>query len=104
MKILKIENGKGYYISKEIQWNEIDQIDRDGLMYLVNLVIGQNVEMDTLDDKELQNQAQQIIYKSIFDKLKGLSENRSKFKDESDRLYLEAIETYRQYMSGPAPS
>jgi len=96
MKILKIENGKGYYISKETKWNEIDQIDRDGLMSLVDLVLGQDVEIDILDDKGLQNQAQLIIYKSVFDKLKGLSENRSKFKDESDRLYLEAIETYRQ--------
>ena len=97
MKILKIESGKGYYYSsKSDQWNEIDQIDKDSLMSLLNLLLGQDVEMDSLDDNELQNQAQQIIYKSIFEKLKGLSENKSKFKDESDRLYLDVIEKYRQ--------
>jgi hypothetical protein len=50
--------------------------------------------MDPPDENKLQNQAQQIIYKSIFDKLSSLQENKSKFKDESDRKYLSALQKY----------
>jgi len=96
MRILKIENGKGFFTLDQSQWHEIDQIDKNGLMSLLNVTLAQDIEMDIVDETNLQNQAQQIIYKSIFEKLKGLSDNRSKFKDESDRLYLEAIDKYRQ--------
>ena len=96
MKILKIEEGKGYYSFDGDKWNPIDEINKDGLMQLLNLFLDSDVEIDDYDETNLTNQAQQIIYKSIFEKFVNLQENKSKFKDESDRLYLEAIQKYQQ--------
>ncbi|MES9874703.1 MAG: hypothetical protein ABW146_16475 [Candidatus Sedimenticola sp. 6PFRAG7] len=95
MKILRIDDNSGYFrFSDKDEWKPIDEIDKDGLMKLLNVYLSKDVEMDNIDEKSLANQAQQIIYKSIFAKLDGLKESKSKFKDESDRTYLTAIEKY----------
>ena len=97
MKILKIESGRGFYKPPSVSdWNDIDKIDKDGLLRLLNAFLDHDVEMDAPDDTALSNQAQAIIYKSIFEKLKTLADNKSKFKDESDRLYLAEIQKYSQ--------
>lgn len=96
MKILKIEEGKGYYSFGEDQWRPIDDINKDGLMQLLNLLLDSDVEIDDYDETILTNQAQQIIYKSISEKFVNLQDNKSKFKDESDRTYLDAIQKYQQ--------
>jgi hypothetical protein len=95
MKILEIRENKGFFRrSAKDAWKEIDAIDKDDLMALLDAFLGAEVEMDPPDDTKLQNQAQQIIYKSIFDKLNSLQKNKSKFKDESDRKYLKEIQRY----------
>ncbi len=97
MKILKIEGSNGFFrTSDKDDWRPIDEIDKDGLMKLLNRFLDSDVEMDNYDEKSLLNQAQQIIYKSISEKFNNLQENKSKFKDESDRMYLGAIQKYQQ--------
>lgn len=96
MKILEIKEGKGYFDNGDDGWRPIDEIDKDGLMRLLNLFVDSDVEMDDYDEAKLSHQAQQIIYKSIFEKFNNLKENKSKFKDESDRMYLSAIQKYQQ--------
>lgn len=95
MRILKIENGKGYFNTAEGEWKFIDEIDKDGLMKLLDIFVTSEVEMDEYDENTLSHQAQKIIYKSIYDKFNNLQENKSKFKDESDRMYLSAIQKYQ---------
>ncbi|MEQ8320027.1 MAG: hypothetical protein RH946_07185 [Rhodospirillales bacterium] len=107
MKILKIDNNKGFYrTSAESEWVEIDAIDKEGLMAVLDVFLNSDVEMDSLDDKELQNQAQLIIYKCIFDKLSTLLEYKNKFRDESDRKYLKELKKYSDeaISSDPAQS
>ena len=95
MKILKIEDNKGFYNASDDEgWKPIDEIDKDGLMKLLNLYLSEDVKMDRLEDNSLSNQAQKIVYKGIFNKLESLQENKSIFKDDSDRTYLSAIEMY----------
>lgn len=96
MKILKIEDNKGFFSLNGEQWTPIDEIDKENLMKLVNLVSKSSVEMDEYNEANIGNQAHQIIYKSIHEKLIILQGNKDKFKDESDRLYLEAIEKYQK--------
>lgn len=96
MKILKIEDSKGFFSPDGEQWNPIDEIDKVGLIKLVNLVLKSSVQMDEYNDANIDNQAHQIVYKSIYEKLMTLQDNRDKFRDESDRLYLESIEKYQQ--------
>ena len=95
MKILEIRNNKGFFrVSAKDKWKEIDAIDKDALIALLDAFLGSEVEMDPPDDKKLPNQAQQIIYKGVFGKLSSLQENKTKFKDESDRKYLKEIQKY----------
>lgn len=95
MKILKIEDSKGYFrTSAEAEWKEIDTIDKGGLMALLDTFLESDAEMDSPDENEIRNPAQQIVYRSIFEKLSNLSENKKKFKDESDRKYLKEMKKY----------
>ncbi len=65
-------------------------------MQLVNLVLDSDVEMDEFSETSVSNQAHQVIYRSIHEKLVVLQENKDRFRDESDRMYQEAIEKYQE--------
>ena len=73
----------------------IDKIDKTVLLRLVNSALEDGFEIDEYNDVELKNKAHQIIYKSISEKLLDLHQKRSQFRDESDRLYLDAYEKYK---------
>ncbi len=102
MKILEIKEGKGFFLAhQDGSWTEykltpIEQIDKNGLMMLLNLYMdGNNIEMDSYQENPIVNPVQEIIYKSIFDKFSNLILNADKFKDDSDTLYLEEIRKYQ---------
>ena len=95
MKLLKIENNLGHYLSESGEYLLIDKITKDHLLRLVNLTLGNDVMFDEYDDKKIKNQAHQIVYKSIYEKLQSLRERRQEFIDESERLYLQDYEKYR---------
>ena len=96
MKILEIKDSKGFFSIDGINWADIDKIDKENLIELANLVLKSSVEMDEYKEDSIANQAHQIIYKSIYGKLVILQSDKDKFKDESDRLYMEAIEQYQK--------
>jgi hypothetical protein len=94
-KILEIRDSKGFFrVSAKDKWKEIDTIDKKALMSLLDTFLSSEVSMDAPDDKNLGNPAHQIIYKSLFAKLTALQENKSKFKDESERKYHKEIQKY----------
>ena len=97
MKLLKIEDNKGYYFDNQGEFATLDKITKDDILRLVSLTLDMNqeVEFDEYDLDNLKNKAHQIIYKSIVEKLQELKKRRKEFIDESDRLYLEAYEKYR---------
>ena len=96
MKLLEIENNLGYYRDNLGKFAPVDKITKEDLLRLVNLTLEEDeVEFDEYNDENLMNQAHQIIYKSIFEKLRGLKQRRQEFIDQSDRLYLEEYEKYR---------
>lgn len=92
MKYLKIESNKGSYLKENSDWEEIDKINKDELMYLLNKAIDVDFEMDPYDAARLPNKAHSIIYKNLHDKFSELLDNKSRFKDESEQLYKGAIE------------
>ncbi len=97
MKYLKIENNKGYYWKSTdslAEWTEIDKINKEDLMDLLNNAISTEFQMDAYSETILANKAHQIIYKNIFEKFSNLESMKSKFKDESESLYKEAIDKY----------
>ena len=95
MKILKIENGTAQFWSvKQQKYISIDKIDKVELLSLLGFFLENDAEMDPLEEDRLQNQAHLIIYRSILEKFEALEQSKSKFKDQSDRLYLDEIRKY----------
>lgn len=95
---LKIENNKGYFLRKKeeesTEWVQIDQIGRDDLTQLLNSAIAHDFKMDEFQEDKLSNKAHQIIYKSLYEKFKDLLANKTRFRDESESLYKDALEKY----------
>ena len=98
MKYLKIEDNRGYFLrTKEdttTEWIEIDKIAKGDLLSLLNFATSETFEMDAYSEEIMANKAHQIIYKNIHEKFLGLESMRSKFKDESESLYKEALDKY----------
>ena len=98
MKHLKINDNKGFFLrktdGKEPEWIIIDQIGKDDLIQLLNSAITEDFIMDEYNEDILQNKAHRIIYKNINEKFKELITNKTRFKDESESLYREALEKY----------
>ncbi|WP_146682231.1 hypothetical protein [Limihaloglobus sulfuriphilus] len=95
MKLLKIDDNKGYFVTRD-DFATVDKITKDDILRLVNLTLDEEeVEFDEFNDDTLKNQAHKIIYKSVFEKLQNIKERRQEFKDESERLYLSEYKTYR---------
>ena len=97
MKLLKIENNKGYfYLVKSKNYDEIDKIDKDSLLYLVKYIINNDdFEMDEYIPKIIVNKAQDIVYNNIYGKLIELSKSKKTIKDSIDSKYKEALEKYK---------
>lgn len=95
MKCLKIKNGKGYFKNIEDEYLEIDKISKDDILHLLNIATSDDeFEMDVCDDGNLKNEAHKIIYRSLHQKFSELLNNKTRFKDESSRLYQNIIEKY----------
>ncbi|PTY38429.1 hypothetical protein BGP77_12010 [Saccharospirillum sp. MSK14-1] len=95
MKTLKIENSQGYFLTDIGEYETIDKIDKTTLLKLVNLALGDSFEIDEYNEEKLKNQAHQIIYKSISEKLNDLHNKRGQFHDESERLFQDEYEKYK---------
>lgn len=103
MKYLKIEDNKGFFLLDKDgtpEWIEIDRINKDNLLLLLNAAISTDFDMDAYDESILANKAHQIIYKNISEKFTELVAMKSKFKDESESYYKEALEKYGVAESG----
>lgn len=102
MKLLKIDDQLGSFLDDQGGFTSIDKITKEDLLRLVNLTLGGDVEFDEYKDEYIKNHAHQIVYKSIFEKLRGLQQRRQDFIDESERLYLKEYERYRDELSKKA--
>lgn len=95
MKLLKIEDNLGHYLVDTDQYNPVDKITKEDLLRLVNVTLQEDVEFDEYDENAIKNQAHQIVYKSIIEKLRSLRDRKQGFIDESERLFLKEYEKYR---------
>ena len=96
MKLLSIDSNAGFYLDDSGQYSPIDKITKEDLLRLVDLTLQADVEFDAYDENAIKNQAHQIVYKSVFEKLRGLKGRKKEFVDESERLYLKEYEKYRE--------
>lgn len=95
MKYLKIENNKGHYLTSSSQWEEIDKITKEDLMFLLDKAVSEDFEMDEYEEENIGHKAHQIVYKSIHEKFIELVENKNVFKDECDSMFKSAVEKYK---------
>ena len=97
MKLLKAEGGLGHYLADKGAFSTKDKINKDDQFWLVNLPLREeDIEFDDYDENAIKNQAHQVIYKNIVQKLVALRARRKAFIDESERLYLIEYEKYRE--------
>lgn len=94
MKLLSIKDNLGHYLGESGQPIPVDKITKDELLRLVNLTLSKDVEFDEYDENAIKNQAHQIVYKSVLEKLRGLRDRKQEFTDESERLFLKEYEKY----------
>lgn len=94
MKYLRIEASKAQYCLDGRTWTDIEQLSRDDLLSLIQHAAKDDFEMDIYDEKKLPNQAQQIVYRNISERLAELTKNRTRFLDESEALFRDSFERY----------
>lgn len=95
IKILKINDGKGYYLDKNGNYVEVDKVDRDSLLYLINLVINSEVEIETYDESLILNKVHQIIYKEISQKILTLNTSKLTLLSNINTEYADLINKYK---------
>ncbi len=97
MKLLRIHEHAGQFLKADGTYESIDKIDKDDLLRLVDTTLdSEEFQVDAFDEHAVKNQAHQVIYKSIAQKLVDLRKRREGFIDESARLYLAEYEKYRE--------
>lgn len=93
MKYLEIKDNLGFYTINNEE-KTIDKINRNDLLALIDLALGDNFEMDPYDSNKLQNKAHQIIYENIYKKINSLISDKEQFKRKADSMYKNAINKY----------
>lgn len=98
MTYLKIENGKGFFLNEKGEMQEIHEIRKEDILRMLDLATDNSVdfEMDEITDRSIQNEAHNIIYGELYRKFKELLDNKDKFLDESESLYKDALDKYRE--------
>ena len=96
MKLLKIENERAYFLARDGDFQTIDRIVKEDLLRLVNLTLSETpVEFDEFDEKSLPQKAHFLIYKSVVQKLKDLQNRKDEYRDQTDRLFIDAYQRYK---------
>lgn len=95
MKLLKIEGNQGLFRGCDGNYKTIDKIAKEDLLQLVTWTLNEeDVEFDAYDESAIKNHAQQIVYKSVVQKLTDLKGRKQEFIDESERSFLKEYERY----------
>ena len=61
----------------------------------MDFALADGFEMDSYDRTKLANPAHEIVYRNLHSKLAELITKKDRFKDESLRLYADAIRKYK---------
>lgn len=94
MKVLEINNNKGYYVLNGEKYEIID-IDRDNIFNILNVIYESDskIEMDEeCDQNKILNEAEKVIYNGIYQYLMSFINERSNIKKEIDEEFFEIKE------------
>ena len=83
MKVLKIDDGKCYFLSANSNYLPIVDISKNDIFYILNLIYeNEDAELDKSEDIEILNDVEKIIYTN-------LEEQVNKFISEKSNLTIE---------------
>jgi hypothetical protein len=100
MQLLRINENRGYFMKEGGGYEALDKLTKEDLLRLVeDTLTDPQASFDEFQADALQNQAHQIIYRSVYGKLSELADRREEFTDEAERLYLEEYDRYRAELS-----
>ena len=92
MKVLKIENNKGYYVLNNEDKDIVD-INKEDIFSLLNVIYDNETKMDEInEDNIILNDAARIIYKGIYEYLYSFSIQKENIKKEIDEEFKELEE------------
>lgn len=94
MKYLEIQNNKAYFRNNRGEIKDIDKITREDLYYLIDKAFTEEFEYDKYESDKISNQAHNIIYKNITEKISDLISRKTEIEDEINGLYKDAVEKY----------
>lgn len=76
-KLLKIDKGRGYFLSENDEYAVITELSVERLKQIIKLVFEEkDSQFDPYDENAVHNAADKIIYSKIYTKLKNIATNR----------------------------
>lgn len=97
MKLLKIDNNKGYYI-KDADYKEIDSITKEDILSLLKHMYEEDeIEFDEINEE--QNQiampSQKLVYEKLYEKFVELNEKKDDIISSVEAEFKSAVEKYK---------
>lgn len=89
MKVLKVNNGKAYFIVNNSEV-EIEKFSRDNLLQLLNDIYENQSKIIFPDDTEINNILNPVekgVVQQIISKLKDFSENVPQIRNEIENIF-----------------
>ncbi len=94
MKILKIEQNKGYIaanITKEISYKRVEDVDKNIILEILDYAINNEIEMDEVTkENDLPNPVQKTIYESLYFQFNDFLANKAQIIDEVNAKFKAA--------------
>jgi len=95
MKLLKVSDDGAQFLDEKGAYQAVDGLKKEDLLRLATLALeGADIELDEYIEGAIKNQAHQIIYRNVYQKLSELRKRRDEFRDEAARKYLESYQKY----------
>lgn len=96
MKILRIDNGRGQFSIDGTNFDDIDKINKEQMLSMLDLLLKNDCDMDPYVDGSIPNEAQQIIYKAIYEKFLSIKNDKETFLNFKEDMFKDAIEKYKE--------
>lgn len=96
MNYTKIEkSGVSFRLYEGMAWKPISDIQGDDLIILLKKALDEDeFELAEYDTEQIKNEAHNIIYKSIYEKISEIRNDRENILDEHLQRYSEVIDKY----------
>lgn len=96
IKLLKIENKKGYFITEDNGYDSVLDIQKEDILNLSLLIINEEeVEIEEYNEENLIiHDVEKIIYKELYLQLKDLLTDKEKILNQINNKYDDIVQEY----------